>query len=588
MASRRDNGLVWLLAAALVASCTVAVTQIRATVLDVTVTALTRSVQQHGRYVARVVSHAEDPAGEIVAYLSEFEHEPAFLRNHAGLLAFRREGERLLPVAATPHLRHLLSPEGLAKIEPELQARRESATAPWLMQDHRGVQLMLAHRNLEGSPFVVVQAFERGRVEGPMLRTFVTGGAAVCLVLSLLFWSLWRARTGLADSERALERATIHRGQLLDQMRSLVFSLDPDGRVVEWNSGAERALGVSRADAVGCELGELPIRWDPSVLIAGLAHARSSGHDVDLDPIGLLREDGLSGQIGLTVSLMPQAEDVPQMWLVIGADITKKLQVETELRHSQKMRAIGQLAAGIAHEINTPAQFIGDNLRFLREEIGNVLEAAAARGAALRAAGIADPCEGTDLDYLRQEASAALDQSLDGISRVAKIVRAMKNVSHPNESLEASIDLHEVLETALTVSHNEWKLVASIEKRYAPDLPAVKGIQTDLIQIILNLVINACHAIADAKRAQGVVGVTTSASDAHVELRISDNGTGMSDDVRARIFEPFFTTKDVGRGTGQGLAIVYDLVVAKHGGTIDVESELGAGSTFVVRLPRED
>jgi signal transduction histidine kinase len=161
-------------------------------------------------------------------------------------------------------------------------------------------------------------------------------------------------------------------------------------------------------------------------------------------------------------------------------------------------------------------------------------------------------------------------------------------VSHPNESLEASIDLHEVLETALTVSHNEWKLVASIEKRYAPDLPAVKGIQTDLIQIILNLVINACHAIADAKRAQGVVGVTTSASDAHVELRISDNGTGMSDDVRARIFEPFFTTKDVGRGTGQGLAIVYDLVVAKHGGTIDVESELGAGSTFVVRLPRED
>jgi signal transduction histidine kinase len=355
--------------------------------------------------------------------------------------------------------------------------------------------------------------------------------------------------------------------------------------VIEWNRGAARALGVQRADAVGRKLTELPIRWEVSMVLDGLAGARSSGLPVDLDPIGIVFEDGSTSRLGLTVSTMPGASDEPQMWLVIGADISKKLQVETELRQSQKMRAIGQLAAGIAHEINTPAQFIGDNLRFVREEIGHVLDAIIARGSALRAAGVADPAESLDLAYLQQELPAALDQSLEGISRVAEIVRAMKNVSHPDEATVSAVDLHGVLETALTVSHTEWKLVASIERSYAPELPAVRGMQTDLIQVVLNLVVNACHAIADAKRAQGVIGIATALRGDAIELRVSDNGTGMSDEVRARIFEPFFTTKDVGRGTGQGLAIVYDSIVSKHGGAIDVESELGIGTTFIVRLP---
>jgi PAS domain S-box-containing protein len=587
MSRRRDNGVVLLLAVALLASCAVAVTQIRSTLLNVSRRSMARVVEQHSRYIGRVVSSSGDPVPEILRAYAEYADDPGFERTQAGFLVFERVGDRLVPIASTALVQHLLSPEGLSRLEPELRAHARAATTEtWVTRDHRDVAMMVAQRNLTDGRYVVVLMMERARVERPLLLVFVTSGIGVCSVLSLLFWSLWRARTGLTRSQRALERAAAHRAQLLDQMRSLLLSLDADGRVVEWNQGAARALGVTRAEAVGRELVALPIPWDPSVLLGGLVEARRSGRPVALDPIGLLREDGTSTQLGLTVSLVRDADGAPETWLVVGADITTKLQVETELRHSQKMRAIGQLAAGIAHEINTPAQFIGDNLRFLREEIGNVLEAVAARGAALRAAGAVDPCEGMDLDYLRQEMPAALEQSLDGISRVGTIVRAMKNVSHPDESPTASLDLHEVLETALTVSHNEWKLVASIEKRYAPELPAVRGVQTDLIQVVLNLVVNACHAIADAKREEGVIVVSTSASGDRVELRISDNGAGMSDEVRARIFEPFFTTKDVGRGTGQGLAIVYDIVVAKHGGTIDVESELGVGSTFVVGLPR--
>jgi two-component system, NtrC family, sensor kinase len=291
---------------------------------------------------------------------------------------------------------------------------------------------------------------------------------------------------------------------------------------------------------------------------------------------------------------------------VILRDITDKINAEQEqarlevkLRHGQKMEAIGQLAAGIAHEINTPNQYIGDNIHFLKdgfaqlaaclEEFKGVMTQAGegaldpvlAKAALVRAGR-------EDLDYLLTEIPRAVDQALEGVERVVRIVRAMKEFSHPASEEHGAIDLNHAIENTVLVSRNEWKYVADLETRLDPSLPPVPCFPGEINQVILNLVVNAAHAIADVVGESGQKGkiiVQTRALGQEVEIRVQDTGTGIPEDLRAKVFDPFFTTKPVGKGTGQGLAIAYSVVVEKHRGSITLESTVGEGTTFIVRLP---
>ncbi|MCA1972732.1 MAG: PAS domain S-box protein [Caenispirillum sp.] len=279
--------------------------------------------------------------------------------------------------------------------------------------------------------------------------------------------------------------------------------------------------------------------------------------------------------------------------LTLWADITKDVQLKAEAqridlenRRLQKLEAIGTLAGGIAHEINTPIQYIGDNLRFLRtafEDYRTTLAVAASlRPAALD---LDDAWTAGDIDYLVEEVPQALQQSLDGIENVARIVLAMKEFSHPTAKEHSHFDLNRAVETTATVCRNEWKHVATLTLDLAPTLPPVFGLPGEINQVLLNLIVNAAHAVGDAGRPDGRITITTRAVDGEAEVTVSDTGTGIPDAIRDRIFDPFFTTKEVGRGTGQGLAIVHDIVVRKHGGTVSVTSTPGAGSTFALRLP---
>jgi signal transduction histidine kinase len=193
------------------------------------------------------------------------------------------------------------------------------------------------------------------------------------------------------------------------------------------------------------------------------------------------------------------------------------------------------------------------------------------------------------VEYLTAEIPNAIAQSLEGVERVAKIVRSMKDFSHPGGETKQAVDLNRALESTLTVCRNEWKYVAEAVTDFDPDLPLVTCLPGECNQVFLNLIINAAHAIGDKLAGRpddkGAITIATRRDGDRAEIRIIDTGTGIPEKHHARIFDPFFTTKEVGRGTGQGLAIAHCVITEKHGGTIHFETEIGRGTTFVVRLP---
>ncbi|MBI5545058.1 MAG: HAMP domain-containing histidine kinase [Deltaproteobacteria bacterium] len=258
---------------------------------------------------------------------------------------------------------------------------------------------------------------------------------------------------------------------------------------------------------------------------------------------------------------------------------------QAQLLQGQKLTAIGQLAAGIAHEINTPMQFIGDNVSFLRTAFQDLLDVAAAGSSALEAGG----STAETLAFLRTEVPQALEQTGEGIQRVTSIVAAMKDFSHPSGGKKQPSDVHACLDSTVTVARNVWKYVADVVHDYDRECPHIDLLRDEFNQVILNLVVNAADAISEATQGgtqgKGTITLRTRKLPEAVEVQVQDNGPGIPEDIRSRVFEPFFTTKAVGKGTGQGLAIAYSVIVERHGGEIGFDSELGRGTTFWMRLP---
>ncbi len=401
-------------------------------------------------------------------------------------------------------------------------------------------------------------------------------------------------------SEDALRREHESRAAILNAISSILIGADQAGTVTLWNMAAEAAFGIPAGQAIGRPLRELPIRWSWPPILEGVAACLAGRRVHRLDDIRFTRSDGQEGFLGVTISPIAGGNDQVSGFLLAGTDITDRRILEAQLSQSQKLESIGQLAAGIAHEINTPTQFVGDNTRFLRDAFGDVqrlldkyreLLAAAQADAALAdlAAQVQALQAEVDLDYLSAEIPKAVEQSLEGVGRVAKIVRAMKEFSHPGGEEKRSIDLNKAIESTVTVARNEWKYVAELETDLDPSLPPVPCLPGEFNQVILNLIINAAHTIADVVgrggETKGRIRVTTRRDGDWVEIRVADTGTGIPEAIRSRVFEPFFTTKEVGKGTGQGLAIAHNVVVKKHGGTISLETEVGKGTTFIIRLP---
>ena len=401
-------------------------------------------------------------------------------------------------------------------------------------------------------------------------------------------------------AQDALRAAHTESELFINSVPSILIGTDSLGHIKRWNLAATNTFGLTEAEVRGKPLDSCGIKWlVPQIkteIASWLKREKSSRRD-NLP----FEKDGNRHFLGLTVSQVSFPDEKSSGLLITGADVTERKSLEEQLHQAQKLEATGQLAAGIAHEINTPTQFVSDNTTFLKDS-WLVIESIVRAAQGVQAESPAPPAspqalarlcqclnDASDLEYLLGEIPRAIDQSLDGLQRVAKIVRAMKEFSHPGSEDKHPLDLNRAIETTVTVARNEWKYVSEVKTDFDTTLPLVPCLAGEFNQVILNLLINAAHAIrdvvGDGSKGKGTITIATKREGEWAEIRVQDSGTGIPEAIRGRIFEPFFTTKEVGKGTGQGLALAHSVIVKKHGGQIWFDSEMGKGTTFFLRLP---
>ena len=400
-------------------------------------------------------------------------------------------------------------------------------------------------------------------------------------------------------AEKQLQAAYAETELFLQSIPSILIGLDGEGRITRWNPTAAEALGLASTQALGRMITDCGIHWLHPEIEQEVARWLRADTAYRTDTLSFER-DGKTRFLGLHVRRIPNHNNAGPSFILTGADVTERKLLEEQLRQAQKLEAIGQLAAGIAHEINTPTQYVGDNTRFLKDswgaiaallDLGRTVRQQAGRGSVSQElmARFDQLAEQSDMDYLLAEIPKAIDQTLDGVQRVAKIVQGMKEFSHPGSEEKRAIDINKAIETTITVARHEWKYVATVETHFDESLPLVPCLIGDFNQVVLNLIINASHAVAAAVEngsiERGTITIATRRDGEWAEVSIQDNGNGIPEKIRSRIFEPFFTTKPVGKGTGQGLSLAHSAIVTRHRGQIWFQTETGNGTTFFIRLP---
>ncbi|HLK16112.1 MAG TPA: ATP-binding protein [Fimbriimonadaceae bacterium] len=403
------------------------------------------------------------------------------------------------------------------------------------------------------------------------------------------------------ESSAALKESEAVKTIIFESAPDAVIRYDADRTILEANSAAERIFGVSRDSFAGKRLedyfaSDVDAEGESdSAKFLGVDLRNVSGRFFE----GIMhRDDGTEFPAECYCYEVPGLE--PAQYALFVRDITERKHLESQLSQAQKLESIGQLAAGIAHEINTPTQYIGDNTRFLQDAFTDTLKLldaysefeSCAKNPPLTPDKLVDlelVKTEADIDFLKEEIPKAISESLEGIARVSSIVSAMKDFSHPGVDSMTIADVNRILESTATVARNEWKYVAELELKLYPSLPAVACLPGEIGQVVLNLIINGSHAIAEKHAGtdkMGVITVESDHDDTHIIIRIGDTGNGIPERVRNRVFDPFFTTKEVGKGTGQGLAIAHNVVVERHGGLIAFETEEGKGTVFTIKLPK--
>jgi len=386
----------------------------------------------------------------------------------------------------------------------------------------------------------------------------------------------------------------------IDAMPDMITIVDKDHRIVRANKTMIDKLETTYGEFLGtkCHYCAHSLDGPPNYCPHSLLLEDGKEHSVEVF------EERLGGHCEIIVVPYSDADGILIGSVHIVRDINERKKVEREkdelnlqLLHAQKLEAVGQLASGIAHEINTPTQFVGSNIDFLgdafediatmvstvQDAVENVEEIAVRKK-------IEESIEEADWAYLLEEIPHAISQSKEGVTRVTSIVGAMKEFSHPGKKEKEPVQLSRIVETTVTVARNEWKYVADLETDFDTDMPPVHCLVDEMGQVILNILVNAAHAIEERlgdnpEGRKGAIHIRVRHVGSIAEIRISDNGGGIPEELKSRVFDPFFTTKEVGKGTGQGLAIARAVVVEKHDGTIEFESEPGEGSTFIIQLP---
>ena len=388
------------------------------------------------------------------------------------------------------------------------------------------------------------------------------------------------SRTDLATAlahERTLLRT------MIDLIPAFIYAKDTESRFVAINAHLARSMGTTSAEALGKtdfdffprELAEKFFNDEQALIKSGTAI-------LELEEPGL---DKVTGEERIVVTSKVPLRDENNMVIGIiglGFDITERKRAEQRMASGERLESIGRLAAGVAHEINTPIQYLNDSVYFIREAMQDLM----VHNQRLQTALTVQPELDENIEDLKKELPPALDRVADGLGRIAEIVRSMKEFSHVDQREMTQVDLNRALNSTLVIARSEYKYVADLKTEFC-ELPLVTCHGGQINQVILNLVVNAAHAIGDVVKGtsdKGLITVRTYVEDTQAVISITDTGGGIPEAIQKRIFEPFFTTKEVGRGTGQGLSIAHKVIKA-HGGSLKFETVPGAGTTFYVRLP---
>ena len=451
--------------------------------------------------------------------------------------------------------------------------------------DHYCVPMAQGDEVLGVINLYVSQGPPRSEVEESFLHSFANALAGVI--------GRRQMQMALRDSEESYRN-------LVESISEGLVVLDQDAVLTFCNHRFAEMVGKPREELLGQPIGKLIAPHNREMVARQWALRAQGGRD----PYETAWENDEGKKVFTLVYPRPitRSDGSFAGTLSLITDITQRKLLESKLMQSQKLEAIGQLAAGIAHEINTPTQYVSDNTLFLRDSFNDLLRLLAKYVEVCEQAGELAPLEELrrqvnevveeiDYDYLVDEVPKAIEQTLAGLAQIAKIVRSMKEFAHPGSESKAPADLNSALESTITVARNEWKYFAEVQTDLDPALPLVPCRAGELNQVFLNIIVNAAQAIAEkvaeGSLDKGLIQLSTRKLGEEVEIRVADNGPGIPPEIKDRIFDPFFTTKEPGKGTGQGLAIAHRVITELHGGELAVESTPGQGTTFIIRLPLE-
>lgn len=384
----------------------------------------------------------------------------------------------------------------------------------------------------------------------------------------------------------------------IESAAEAIIITSPAGKIIFVNPAFEQLTGYSAREA---------IHKTPGILQSG--HHSKKFYD-DLWQTILAgkvwkgrftnkRKDGTFYQEEATISPVKNDHGTVINFVAVKKDITKEIELETQLQQAQKLESIGTLAAGMAHEINTPVQYVLSNTNFLKEVFSNFLEIQAGYQHLVQVVSASGNfseqvdemtrlAEKLDLDYLKDEAGKAFEDTIEGINRISAIIGLMKDFSQPESGGKRLEDLNKIIRTTVDVTRNQWQDVAEIDLDLDAELPPVPLMVAHFKQIILEMILNAICALTAKQTShpqpKGRISITTRTAGDKIDLRLADTGIGISRADIGKVFDPFFTTKPVGKGSGQGLSVVRG-VVDKHDGTITVSSTQGEGTEFTISLP---
>lgn len=400
----------------------------------------------------------------------------------------------------------------------------------------------------------------------------------------------------LAQERERFEQVHLQNNRLINEMSSAAIGIDKHDLVTHWNHQAEKYFDIQKENAMNKRLFDLEITCDWPLIISRLYDSLNSKVTSERFEVSYKRVEDEHDRI-LSIAITPFVEPngLYSGYLLLMDDITEKKHMEKKHQQSMYLESIGQLAAGIAHEINTPMQYIGDNLDFLKTSFNDAASAIneikeKVMENTLDKTRLDNILEEADFEYLSEELPLAFSQTTEGVGRVCSIVKAMKEFSHPNSEEKVLTDINKSIDSTITISKHTWKYHSDMEVKLDPELPQVMCHPGPFNEVILNIIVNAADVIKEKlekskSHDKGKITVQTVKKADFAEIRISDTGGGIPIAIQEKIFDPFFTTKEVGKGTGQGLALSYSIIKERHNGDLFFETVAGESTTFIIQIP---